>query len=253
MKALFKHTIRSGLTFRGVAFAVIFVLNSIFVTFGSLGKLPLAAQIVAVSLGGLMVTVMFAANIIGDVFILRRMFGSPASYLQMLTPVHRGKILFASVATMAVMDLFSMAFVIAAQTVNALNLAGSGVWEKIGEFIRSNDSYLLYGLWLILLLIAAYLLLVMIILFCITVRKSLFFKMSAAGFLSFLLAIGCFYVVSLLQFALAPFGDVQRHGLMFIITLDSPAVLPVFILLTLLEAAALFFATLKLLERKINL
>ena len=95
-------------------------------------------------------------------------------------------------------------------------------------------------------------LLLMVILFCITVKKSILFSTPASGLLAFLFACACFYVISLLQMVLVPFGTVQRHGLLIFLNLGSNA-LPFYVLLTLLEAIALFVVTSKLLERKINL
>jgi len=58
MKVQFKYAIRAGLYARGPVFAVIFIMELIFIVLGSLGILPLAAQITAVSLGGTAIAVM---------------------------------------------------------------------------------------------------------------------------------------------------------------------------------------------------
>jgi len=253
MKAQFKYAFLAGLNVRGQVFAVIFIMNTVFITMGSLGLLPLAAHITAVSLGGVAIAVMLAADIGGDVFIARRMFSAPEAYLHALSPVPRRKILLASVITMAVLDIVSMAVVITQEVWLSFNLAGDSIKQLVWDFIHSESSYLIYALWCVLFLISAYLLLMMIIMFCVTMKKSVFFKMPVPGLLAFLLACGCFYVISLLQLVLVPFGDVQRYWLLIIITLNSGAAVPLLILLTLLEAAALFILTSKLMERKINL
>ena len=77
--------------------------------------------------------------------------------------------------------------------------------------------------------------------------------MPVPGLLAFLLACGCFYIVSLLQLVLAPFSEIQRYGLIFILSIGHGAAIPVYILLTLLEAAVLFVLTSKLMERKMNI
>jgi len=253
MKAQFKYAFLAGLYFRGAAFAVIFVMDVVFIILGSLGLLPFAAHVTAVSLGGVAIAVMLAANIGGDVAIARRMFSSPEAYLHMLTPVPRSKLLFASIAAMAVLDIFTMAFVIFAEVCLSFNLAGKGIWQIVFSTLRTHESYLIYVFWFILLMIAVYLLVIMIIMFSVTAKKSILFKVTASGLLSFLLACGCLYVASLLQLVLAPFGFVQRYGIFIVITLGSGAGLPVLLLLTLLEAAALYVLTAKLLERKVNL
>jgi len=253
MKAQFKYAFLSGLNVRGAAFAVIFLINMVFIALGSLGKLPLAIHVTAVSLGGLAVAVMLAANIGGDVFISRRMFSSPESYLYALTPVPRRKILLASVITMAVMDIITMTFVIAAEVILSINLAGGEIWKIIRNFINENPVYLQYGLWYFLMLVSGYFLAVMIILFCVTVKHSFLYKMKASGFLTILLAFGCFQIAGLTQMVLAPFSDVQRYGPMVIVSPGNSAAVIVLILLTLLEEAGLFILTSRLMERKINL
>lgn len=253
MKAQFKYAFLAGLHVRGVAFAVLFVMNVTFITLGSLGLLPLPVLITAVSLGGIGIAAMLAANIGGDVFIARRMFAVPDAYLHALTPIPRWKTLLASITAMTAMDLFTMIFVIASQVWLVFNLVGGNIAQMAWDTIRAHNPNMLHILWFILALIACYLLVVMIILFCVTAKKSFLFKLPASGFLAFLLACGCFYAVSVLQLVLAPISEVQRFGFLIMITPLSSAAYPVLIILTLLEAAALFVITSKLMERRINL
>ena len=252
MKAQFKYAFLTGLFFRGPVFAVIFVMNMTFIILGTLGLLPFPAQVTAVSLGGVAIAVMFAANIGGDVAIGRRMFTAPEAYLYALTPVPRRKILLASVIAMAVMDLISMAFVIVCEVWLSLNLAGIGIWQIVMNAF-SSGSYFVFILWHILLFIAGYILFMMIILFCAAMKKSFFHKLPAPGFLAVLLAIGCFYIVSLLQLLLAPFGTVSMHGLIIYISSVGKAAFPALIFLILLEAAFLFVLTSKFMERRMNI
>ena len=252
MKAQFKYAFLTGLRYRGPVFAVIFIVNTLFIIFGSLGMLPLALRILAVSLSGLAFTAMFAANIGADVAIAKRMFSPPGAYLDMLTPVPRYKILLASILTMSVMDIVTLAFAAVSQVWLTFNMIGNNIHEAVLSIVRAYENYVIHAVWLFLLLIAGYFLTVTIIIFCVTMKKSIFFKIPASGFLSFLLAVGCFYASSLLQLILSPFCEVTRIGLTFIMT-PGTSLIPFFILLTLLEAAGLFVLTAKLLERKINL
>ena len=252
MKAQFKYTFITGLSFRGAAFAFIFVMDVVFIILGSLGLLPFAGMVTAVSLGGVAISVMLVFDIIGDIAIIRRMFVAPEAYLYALTPAPRREILLASVIATAILDIVTMAVVITAEVWMSLILAGEEVWRNVWNFVGTNSSEFLYGLWLVPLLVAGYLLIMMVILFCQTVKKSILFKIPASGLLAFLLACACFYVVSLLQLILLPFGTVERYGLLIILNLGRNA-LPFYALLTLLEAAALFVITSKLMERKINL
>ena len=253
MKAQFKYAFLAGLYVRGPVFAVIFAMNTTFIILGSLGLLPFAAHITAVSLCGVSIAVMLAANIAGDVFIARRMFGPPGAYLDMLTPVPRWKILFASITTMTVLDLITMIYVITAKVWLSFNMIGGNIHKMFWETIHSYSVHLIHVVWFALLLIAVYLLALMIILFCVTMKKSIFFKMPASGLLAVLLAFGCLYICTLLHLLLTPFGVIHRYGLILVLTFVSEAALPALGLLTLLQAAALFVLTSKLLERRINL
>jgi hypothetical protein len=252
MKAQFKYTFKTGLAFRGEAFAFIFVMDAVFIVLGSLGLLPFAAKVTAVSLGGVAISVMLVFDIIGDIAILRRMFSVPTAYLYALTPAPRWKILLASVVVTAILDIVTMAVVITAEVWLSLILAGEEVWQIVWNFVSTNSSDFLYGLWAVPLLVAGYLLVMMVILFCQTAKKSILFGIPASRLLAFLLACACIYVISLLQLVLFPFGTVERYGLLIILILGNN-VLPFYALLMLLEAAALFVITSKLMERKINL
>jgi hypothetical protein len=252
MKAQFKYTFITGLSFRGAAFAFIFVMDAVFITLGSLGLLPFAAQVTAVSLGGVAISVMLVFDIIGDIAIIRRMFVTPEAYLYALTPAPRREILLASVVVTAILDIVTMAVVITAEVWLSFILAGEEVWQTVWSFISTNSSAFLQGLWLVPLLVAGYMLLIMVILFCITAKKSILFKVPASGLLAFILACACFYCISLLQLVLLPFGTVERYGLLILLTIGNNA-LPFYAMLMLLEAVALFVITSKLMERKINL
>jgi len=253
MKAQFKYAFITGSYIRGITFVTIFVMNTVFIILGSLGLLPFAALVTAVSLGGVAIAVMMITNIISDIYILKRMFSVPEAYLYALTPVPRGKILFASIITVTIMDLFTMAVVIFQEVWLSFNLTSLYVGQIFWNMILENLPSFGYFFWSILLIVSGYLLVLMVILFCITAKKSLFFKMPASGLMTFLLAIGCWYAISFSHILLIPFGIVERSGLIFTISITSSAAFPALTLLNLLQAAALFVITSKLMERKINL
>jgi hypothetical protein len=254
VKAQFKYAFLTGLHTRGAVFAVIFLMNLVFIILGSLGWLPFAAHITAVSLGGVAIAVMLAANIISDVAVARRMFAAPEAYLYALTPAPRRKTLLASLITMMTLDIVTMAVVITGEVWLSMNLAGRGLWRTIGDAIRRNIGAreALYIFWTILLLFVGYMLYMLIILFSVAAKKSVFFKLPASGLLAFLLACGCFFAVNLSQFLFAPFGTVWRYGIFFTITVSNAA-MPAYILLLLLQATGLFVLTSKLMERKMNI
>ena len=254
MKALFKYTFLAGIYARGIVFAVIFVMNLVFIVLGSLDLLPLAAKITAVSLSGVAISVMMIVNIINDVFIIRRMFTAPGAYLYALTPAPRRRILFAGLVGMLVMDVVTMTFSIIGVTWLSLGLANTyyQVTNIVWAFIRSNPSDILFGLWFVAALIAGYLLLMMIIIFCITVMKSALYQKRAGGVLAALLALATVYINNLSLFLLAPFGDVTRRGVFFTVHIGRAGVVA-YVVLMLIQAAALFFAASRLMERKLNI
>ncbi|MCL2721546.1 MAG: hypothetical protein FWD47_09440 [Treponema sp.] len=252
MKNQFKYTIKTGLHIRGHVFAVIFIMNTVFLLLGSLGLLPFAAKVTAVSLGGVAVAVMITANIISDIEIIRRTLFSQAAYLNALTPVPKWKTLLSSIVTIVVLDLFTMTFAITTQVWLALNLAGSGLNQLVWNTITMYSSSL-YNFWFLIQMIANYILFVIIILFCIAAKKSIFYKTPASGLLVFLLALGCFYAISLLQLFLVPFASIQVIAFTIILSPTSPVIYPFYTILTLLEIIVLFYLTAKLLERKVNI
>ena len=252
MKAQFKYSFRAGMSVRGPAFLIIFVMDLVFITLGALGLLPFAAQVTAVSLGGTAIAVMICFIVVNDGSMIRRMFSAPGAYLYALTPAPRRQILLASVITMMVLDVVMLAAVIFCEVLLSFNLSGLSFGPMLWSAISSNASAYLYMFITIATLLAGYLALMMILLFVVTVRTSVLYSKPAGGLLTVLLALVTAYVWSLTTFILAPFGTVGRYGIFFTITLNVPG-LVAFPLLLLVEAAALFIVTSKLLERKVNI
>ena len=252
MKAQFKYSFKAGLSIRIYAFAAIMLMNLAFIIPGALGLLPIAAQITAVSLSGTAIAVMFAFNIVGDVSITRRMFVAPGAYLYALTPEPRRNTLFSSVITMFVIDFVTMAATIISVVVLSFGLANRFTELNFWEMMLSNVSIFPYFVSQFLLIVGFYLFLVMVILFCTSVRKSVLYNKPAGGFLAVVLAFGIFYLSTVLSLLLAPFGIVSRFGFFFSVSLGTIGVF-MYALLLILQAAALFVLTSKLLERKLNI
>ena len=82
MKAHFKYAFRTGLAARGIVFAVIFAMNLVFIILGALGRLPYAAEVTAVSLGGTAIAVMLVFNIIGDIFFFCHFFNKTRQFIK---------------------------------------------------------------------------------------------------------------------------------------------------------------------------
>ena len=255
MKAQYKYLFKGGLYARGPVFAVILLIDIIFIVLGALGLLPLAARIVAVSLGGWGIVVMFIINIIDDVGIFRNMVSAPDAYLRALTPAPRRNALLAGVTAMLAMDTVTLAAVIIGEVWMGMNLAGQGMFSMISSQLASVGAVsgiIYYAFHTFLSWAAGYLLIMMLIMFFITVKKSRLYDKKAGGILIVLLIIVTLYIISLLPLVLAPFGHVIRFGMFVTIILNDVGAA----LLTLLmfaESAALFAITSKLMEKELNI
>jgi len=227
-------------------------MNLVFVVLGSLGLLPLAAQITAVSLSGTAIAVMAAFNIVGDVSIGRRMFSAPGAYLYALTPAPRRQMLISSVTAMVVMDVVTMAVSIVSVVILSLNLASVYVGGDVFETFGILTSSPFYGLLEISPALPGYLLLLMMILFCEAMKKSVFYSKPAGGLLTGLLVVALIYVVSLSALLVAPFGTLTRFAVFFTVSV-GPLGAGMYALVLLIQAAVLCVLTAKLLERKINI
>ena len=254
MKAHFKYTLLAGLYIRKNVFIVIFLFNLVMVSLGAFGLLPLPLLIAAIALSGIGVSVMTITNIISDVGIIRQMLATPRAYLQMLTPVPRYKTLIANLTTIAILDIVSMAVAITGVTWLSLLLAGRffDIFSFIRNFTFLNISMVAYAIGSIISSISGYLLLIVIIIGCIVVRKSVFYQRRAGGFLTALVTIGVFYLISLSYLLLAPFGTVTRVWGNFVVSLGSTGTIA-FGVLTLIQVAVLVFITGRLMERKLNI
>jgi hypothetical protein len=253
VKAQFKHAFLSGLSVRGYVFAVVLMVNAAFISLGAMGLLPLAGQITVVGVSGMSIAVMMVVNVIGDIGIVRRMFSAPDAYFYALTPAPRWKTMLSSLLTMAALDIITMAVSIAGVAWLSMQLAGvsfgmsfwrAALWQGFGDVMIT--------IWSVIIVIAGYLLIWTVILFCITVRKSLLFNAPAGGFLTAVMAAGVLYAISLTNVLLIPFGSVSRWGMSFTVTVGTAGTVAYGILI-MLQAAALFYATSALMERKMNI
>ena len=258
MKAQFKYTFLDSLRVRGVVFAVIFIMNLVFVVLSLLGKLPLAAQITAVSLSGTAIAVMFAVNVVGDVAVIRLMFVPPGAYLCALTPAPKSKTLFASVVSMAIMDAITMSLSILAVVLLSLKLGGAytdtEVWTTAAAVGRLLSIYNFEIIWGALQILVIYLFVFMIIVFFMVLKRSLFYHKRAAGALSALVVAGVLYAFNLLQFVMIPFSfDVYRFNSVFYTISVGRSGAVAYLVLMFVEVVGLFILSSRLMERKMNI
>jgi len=249
VKAHFKYSFIAAMAVRGPVLGFCGAIMLVFGILGAAGVLPMPAHVTGVALGGCSIAAVAIAGVISDIAVCRRMVSAPGAYLYALTPAPRWQILLTSLLTMLVLDFAGLALFITGEVWLSLNMTrerfGFEGWQLIGDG-------LLPTLWLFLLVVFGYLLMLLVVLFCVVAGKSVFFKKPMAGLWALLTGLGLYYILSLLPLLLAPFGAVERFGMFFIVTVGSTG-LPLFTLLVALSAAALFAMTAKLMERKMNL
>jgi len=247
------YAFRAGASPRLIVFAVILVMNLAFIIPGLFGVLPTAALITAVSLSGTAIGVMAVFNIIGDISIGNTVFSATGAPFYALTPAPRRNTLLASVTAMFVMDFVTMVISIASVVFLSINLGNQfmdfNIWETMSGGIGLDVQNILVPL---ALFIAYYLFFLMLIMFCKTVRKSVFYNKPAGGFLAFLLAVGIFYLSTVSALLLVPFGTVTRFYGFFTVSVGFLG-MGLYALLHLIFAAIMFYLTYRLMERKMNI
>ena len=263
MKAHFKYIFRAELM-RLIVFAVILAVNLVFVVLSAFGVLPLAARIVAVSLSGSAISVMFIFNIIGDVSIINRLFSPRNAVIYALTPSPRKNRLIASIISMTIMDFVTMTVSILGVVFLGLNLGSYWTGNSISEMLwwgsYSYYGFSYYGFFDVLssiilpfaLLLGGYLYLITLIVFCKAVRKSVLYNKPAGGFLAFLVAVGILYITNIATFLIAPFGHISRFFTFFVIDVGRLGI-GMYTLLMFIIVAVMFVLTARLMERKINI
>ena len=252
MKAHFKYIFRAEML-RLIVFAVILVVNLTFIILGAFGVLPLAARIVAVSLSGTAIGTMVVFNIIGDISIINRIFNPPGAVFYALTPAPRKDRLLASIISMFVMDIVTLAASILGVIFLGLNLGAYYTGISVSEMMRFGEfEPLSIGLLSGSIFMTGYLYIVTLILFCKAVRRSVLYNKPAGGLLAFLLAVGVVYVANIANFLLAPFGTVSRYYTFFTIDVGYLG-MGMYAVLTFIFAAVMFVMTARIMERKLNI
>jgi len=253
---LYYYAFRAGASPRIYAFAIIFIMNLAFIIPGMMGVLPLAAQITAVSLSGTAIGAMAIFNIIGDASIIRHMFTAPGAVFYALTPAPRRKTLLASITAMFTADLITMIFPIISVIILSINLgsnySGMNAWDMLTTYGAPDSGTAVMILISIALITAAYLFILMLIMFCKAMRKSYFYNKPAGGFLAFLTGVAVVYIMTLSPLLVAPFGEISRYYWFFTVTVDRLG-MGLYALVIFILSAILYLLTSKLFERKINL
>lgn len=246
MMTQLKYSLRHGARLRLTMLLLCLAINLGFTLAWQLGARHPAVQIVGVTLSSLSLTAVFVGNIIADVASVRDIFGSPSGYAMMLAPVKGWKILGARVLSILICDTISYAVSIVGVVFQSLLLA------QMRDMGPRMTPYIGWG---ILFFVLYYLLIILAICFAEALRTGVLHRLPGRGILSAGLAIAALYVMSFLNLILTPFGAVDRFGLFMQINLDMSvyAGTVLFVIILLAQSAALFAATTRVIERKINL
>lgn len=249
MKAQFKYSFMEHFSKRGITVAVVLLMNLVFGVLGYNNVYGEGWKIAAVTLCSVALFAIFVMCIITDFEMLRGICSAPAGYATLLPPVQSWKIILPRVVTIVVEDLILFTIGITGVVVQSFVLDGfpSDMSLKIAEL---NNM-----LWGILLILLGYIYTVLLVLFCIVLAKSIFSNIKAGGFLAVLTTVGVVYVLSLLDFVLAPFGVIENIKMFYTVQLviGANAGMFFYILLNLCRSAALFLACSYLMERKVNI
>lgn len=248
MRAQFKYSLRAYLTPRAIALSAVLVMCLVFGLLGYNDIYGYGGKVTAVVLSALGLFGILVVCFITDFEMLRGLCTAPAGYVTLLTPVKSWKLILPRVITILVEDMLCLIAGITGVAIQGLIVSGYTGDMFWGEF----DWSFLWGLAVILL---GYIFLIMIVLFCIVLSKSLFYSRRIGTFLAVLATIATAYVFNLLNFVLAPFGAVDSVGIFYNISLIAGPTLGMaaYSLLSLCKSAALFLASSYLMERKINI
>ena len=257
-KHTLKYTFKDGLYARGGTFAVIMLINIVFIALGSLGLLPRPAHIVAVSLAGVGVAVMIIINIVCDFATIGDIFTAPKAYLYALTPAPRRATVAAKTLAMFIMDCITSVCTIASTTILSLNLADAYSNRSVWNFISNYNSEITHAMirssLYIAMLIGAYLLLVMFIITIRAAHRSIFYQKRFSGLFTALAAATAVFLSSILPLALSPlpFARLMRYGMFFIVNLNYAGQIA-YTILIFAQAAILFLIATNLIDRRINI
>lgn len=242
-----KYSTRQNLNQRIFGLAGVLIINLVFGVCGSLRLYGDAWMIVGVVFASLALCGIFIVNIIADFEAIRGLFASPAGYNTALIPVPSWKILLGRLIPIVVLDLVSL----------AVGVVGIVVQTAIlSRLTYDSGNWNLNGLgWYLTILVLGYLMVALALFFACALSQSLFFRLRFRGFLGLLATLAVLYGFNLLNLVLAPLGVVDRMWVFTSISLvaDFNAGMVLYMVLSLAESAALFFATAYLMERKINI
>jgi hypothetical protein len=232
----------------------VFAVNAVFGLLAFFGVLPFAGAVTAVSLSGVGIAVVVLINLVSDISSMKSILGSPSGYTYALTPVRGGKILFARMLAIIIQDIIMI----------GISILGC-VWLSISLYKLANTRYIdgeiigdsnyeivletfIGGLVGVIQLIYIF----VVIVFCFVIKNSLLFRIKGRSILCILCGAGVYWILSLLDFILIPFADVQRFFFVFNILIYDIRGVVIYGIIGLVKTIILFLITANLFERRYN-
>jgi len=207
-----------------------------------------AVMIIAMTFSGLVLSYNIIINLYASFANVLSIFSSPAGYNALLTPIPAWKILLSEIIPAALLTSVGMVTGIMGTAFHSLNFAN--VWGSFwGVFAHFFDiAFLFFAVF------ASFILLLVMICFYRILAKGVFYRSSARVLLSVIITIAAMWALNWLNLLLMPFGHVQIFGPLINLTITlTPISGALYVLVMLLQSAALFLASACLMERKINI
>lgn len=251
MAKQYSISLKTRLYLRSTVFVLMILLNTIFAVCGLTGIYGSAGTIsmTAVTFSSLIFCTWLVVCVLADYEIIKSLFSAPKGYHTFLAPVAGWKILLGRLAAILTWDIpgfvigvvgiVIQSFVFSKLPFSRLFESGNPGWEII----------------FILIAVLQFILLLLTIFLMAAFAKSIFFSIKIRALLGALGGILVCYVMSWLDLILIPFSGFERKGISLIIQISSSDYLAagIYLILTLLKAAVLFYITSYLLERKVNI
>jgi len=244
------YSVRDRLSIRLTALLVTLGINLLFLLL-TIGANPgSGVMITSVVFSSLALAYLIIANLFVSLAGIHQVFSAPMSYHTLLVPVPGWKIILSRVIPAAVIDMAMMAIGISLVVWQSFRLAGIPGFTIMQHYTAAQD--ILFG---VVGALVVYMFFLVAFCFFRVLSKSLLSGVPLRNLLSVLLTFAAIWVVgSLTNLLLLPFGRVDILGgfLVHISLVSSPITHFMMILVFLLQAAALFVASARLMERRLN-
>jgi hypothetical protein len=249
----FKYALRDTVALRLGTLAGAAALNTALFLFAWVSASLGQPRISPVVFSSLLLSAVIGCCIAADFSTFQGVFRPDRASHIHLAPASGAEILTGRVLTVALSDLINLAVGLAGLMAHVFLMNGTS-WETLVRELSENKTVPLI-LSSAIMILFAYLMLTLAEFFARAMRASVFHSVAGGGVLAFLSAAAALYVLSFMDFALLPLGELQRWGPFFNITLESGFNwdMAAFLLLTLVKCAVFFILTARLIERRINL